>query len=73
MVAGIVRKKLSRGTATDAVSPELAADDSPRLAGWTAVAQASQNRSGPPRHPRLDVLQHHVLDAVRPLRCTLQL
>lgn len=73
MVPGIIRKKLSRGPATDAVASELAANDSPRRARRPALAGASQNRGGSPRHPGLDVLQHHVLDAVRPLRRTLQL
>ena len=73
MISGTVRTKLSRSTATNAVSSELAANDSPRPASWTVVAKASQNRGGTSRHPRLDVLQYHVLDAFRALWCTLQL
>lgn len=73
LILGIIRKKLSRGTTSDAVSSQLASNDSSRPACWTVVAKTSQNRSGTSRHPRMDVLQHHVLDAVRTLWCTLQL
>lgn len=72
-VPGINGEKLSRGTAANVVAFELVANDSARTAGRASVAEASPNRSGPPRHPRVDVLQHHVLDALRAFRRALQL
>lgn len=55
-VSGINGEELSRGAAADVVAFELVANDSARTAGRASVVEASPNRSGPPRHPRLDVL-----------------
>ncbi|CAB0032202.1 unnamed protein product [Trichogramma brassicae] len=70
---GIIGEKFPRGEATNAVAPQLAADDRAGPARGPALVPAAAHRGLPPRHTGLDVLQHDLLDAVRALRRPLEL
>ena len=71
--AGIIGEEFPGGETTNALASQLAADHSLRFAGRLTVVPIAQDRGCSPRHPGLDVFQHDVLDAIRTLRCPLEL
>lgn len=67
-VQGVVAEELPGGQAEDVVEALLGADDRAGYLGGAALVPAGEERGCPARYPGMDVLLHHILDAVRALR-----